>query len=92
MAVPLGLMTGADVGIVEKKQGSVTFPESEPVTGLIIDNVLDAEMQNTEGLNAASVYIPLSITAFLFCSSSFFPFLYTNTCIHSDPSNCKKTL
>lgn len=40
--VPLGLMTGAEVGIAEKKQGRFTFPEREPVTGLIIDNELEA--------------------------------------------------
>lgn len=40
--VPLGLMTGAEVGIAEKKHGRFTFPEREPVTGLIIDNELEA--------------------------------------------------
>lgn len=40
--VPLGLMTGAEVGIAKKKQGRFTFPEREPVTGLIIDNELEA--------------------------------------------------
>lgn len=43
MIVPLVLMSGAEVGIVEKKHGSVTFPESDPVIGLRMDNALEAE-------------------------------------------------
>lgn len=57
MAVPLGLITGAEVGMVEKKQGRFTFPESDPVTGLIIDNALDAERQKAKGFNAFSNHI-----------------------------------
>lgn len=45
MTVPLGAMTGAEVGMVEKKQGRLTFPERDPVIGLIIDNALEAERQ-----------------------------------------------
>lgn len=41
-------MTGADVGIVEKKQGRFTFPERDPEIGWIIDNVLDAERQKRQ--------------------------------------------
>lgn len=40
-------MAGAEVGIVAKKQGRFTFPDKDPVTGLIIDNVLEAEKQKT---------------------------------------------
>lgn len=40
--VPLGLMTGAEVGMAEKKQGRFTFPEREPVTGLMIDRELES--------------------------------------------------
>ena len=57
MVSPLGLMTGADVGIVEKEQGRFTFPESDPLTGLIIDNVPDAERQKEKELNASPVHI-----------------------------------
>lgn len=42
MVPPIGLMTGADVGILEKKQGRFTFPDRDPVTGLIIDKALEA--------------------------------------------------
>lgn len=45
MIAPFGLMTGADVGIVEKKQGRVTFPDRDPVTGLNIDNVWEAKRE-----------------------------------------------
>lgn len=38
-------MTGADVVMMEKKQGRFTFPERDPVTGRIIDNVLEAKRQ-----------------------------------------------
>lgn len=48
MVVPLGAMTGAEVGIVEKKQGRFTFPERDPDTGLIIDNELEAERQKAK--------------------------------------------
>lgn len=41
----MGAMTGAEVGMVEKKQGRLTFPERDPVIGLIIDNALEAERQ-----------------------------------------------
>lgn len=40
--VPLGLMTGAEVGMAEKKQGRFTFPEREPVTGRMIDRELES--------------------------------------------------
>lgn len=42
MIVPFGLMIGAEVGIIEKKQGSVTFPESEPLMGRMMDKALVA--------------------------------------------------
>lgn len=46
-------MTGADVGIVEKKQGRFTFPERDPETGWIIDSALDAERhKKSKELNA----------------------------------------
>lgn len=45
MSVPLGLMTGAEVGIVEKEQGRFTFPERDPVTGRMIDNALESERE-----------------------------------------------
>lgn len=67
MAVPLGLMTGAEVGMVEKKQGRFTFPERDPVTGLIIDNALEAEKQKTNTrvtVNAVSVHINSLTTVF----------------------------
>jgi hypothetical protein len=35
-------MEGLAVGILEKWHGKTTFPEREPLTGLIIVNVLDA--------------------------------------------------
>lgn len=75
MAVPLGLMTGAEVGIVEKKQGRFTFPDRDPVTGLIIDNALEAERQNTEGLNAVSVHIQSFTNRFLFYILNYIYFL-----------------
>lgn len=53
-------MTGAVVGMVEKKQGRFTFPERDPVTGLIIDNVLEAERQKTNQrviINTDSIHI-----------------------------------
>ena len=40
--LPLLLMRGGEVGRVEKKQGRVTFPEREPLTGLIMVSVLEA--------------------------------------------------
>lgn len=42
VTVPLALMEGLAVGILEKWHGKTTFPEREPLTGLIIVNVLDA--------------------------------------------------
>lgn len=33
---------------MEKKQGRFTFPDRDPVTGLIIDNVLEAERQTNK--------------------------------------------
>lgn len=48
MIVPLGVMTGAEVGMVEKKQGRFTFPERDPVIGLIIDNPLEAKRQKVK--------------------------------------------
>lgn len=48
--VPLGLMTGAEVGMAEKKQGRFTFPEREPVTGLMIDKELESAWGKREKL------------------------------------------
>lgn len=81
-------MTGADVGMVEKKQGSATFPESEPVTGLIIDNVLDAERQNTWRLNAAPAYIATVITVFILLFIFFYVY-FEYKCIYLLWPSCK---
>lgn len=48
--VPLELMTGAEVGIAEKKQGRLTFPEREPVTGLMIDNALESGVEKRKNV------------------------------------------
>lgn len=89
-------MAGAEVGMVEKKQGRFTFPERDPVTGLIIDNVLEAERQQVKGLqNVFSINGNLQIS--LFCV--YFLLLFVSTCfssiqmrfasVHSD-SNIRK--
>lgn len=61
----MGLITGAEVGMMEKKQGRLTFPESDPVTGLIIDNVLKAERRKAKGLNAFSNHTDTLTTVLL---------------------------
>lgn len=65
-------MTGAEVGMVEKKQGRFTFPERDPVTGLIIDNVLEAERQQAKGLNAFSIHGNLPTSVFFVYSLLLF--------------------
>lgn len=72
MVVPLGLMTGAEVGMVEKKQGRFTFPERDPVTGLIIDNALEAERQKAKELNAFSIHVNFLIAVFFVYSLLLF--------------------
>ena len=79
MAVPLGLITGAEVGMVEKKQGRFAFPESDPVTGLIIDNALEAERQKAKGLNAFSNHINIFTTVLL---ADHFLCFFSNTKAH----------
>lgn len=66
-------MTGGDVGRMEKKQGRFTFPERNPVTGLIMDNAVEAERQKAKGLNQYQlmfivllVYLVTALQLFIF--------------------------
>lgn len=71
MAVPLGLMIGAEVGMLEKKQGRFTFPERDPVTGLIIDNVLETKRKKAKGLNQISIHINSFTAVFMLLVIAF---------------------
>lgn len=55
--VPLGLMTGAEVGIAEKKQGRFTFPEREPVTGLMIDKELESAWEKEKSASTLQIQV-----------------------------------
>lgn len=77
-------MAGGEVGMVEKKQGRFAFPERDPVTGLNIDNVLEAGRQNTnKGYKQSQLFL------FLFY---FLIHLNNDLTVHDASSNDSCTL
>lgn len=90
--VPLGLMTGAEVGMAEKKQGRFTFPEREPVTGLMIDNELESAWEKEK---SARYFLNLCTSVVSVSSSLHFDAPCSSTlqipicCVYTGSNRCR---
>lgn len=90
--VPLGLMTGAEVGMAEKKQGRFTFPEREPVTGLMIDKELESAWEKEK---SARYFLNLCTSVVSVSSSLHFDAPCSSTlqipicCVYTGSNRCR---